>query len=351
MKKRGEHGAENTEEKKKISKGTKALLIIACVIVALAVLMLCAVLIMSKMGENALTDSGKDIDVSDNADMLENGEILYKGKYYRYNDKITTVLLMGIDDREKGEFEGEYGDGNQSDVNVLAILDPVNEKMTLLAISRDSMCEIDVLDNEGNYVGPARAQLAVAHSYGDGGERSCELTAQAVSGIMHGINIPAYGSIYIDGIIDLVDLVGGVEVTPKTSFGAFTEGKTVTLRGSLTESYIRHRAHTTEGNNERMQRQSQVMLELVHKALSSAKNDPMSIPDLYMGVRNNVTTNIGPTKMVYLAKSAVNMDFDGVIHTVPGESVLGEHNYAEYNINEEALFEMILELYYLPVSK
>lgn len=339
------------QKKKKMSKGTKVLLIIACVIVGIALLLVGTVLILSNIGERALTDDGSNVDVSDNADVLDNGTIRYKGKLYRYNDKVTTILLMGIDDKEKSEFEGKYGNANQSDVNVVAVLDPVNERMTLFAISRDAMCEIEVLDDAGNFVGPAKAQLAIAHSYGDGGELSCELTTHAVSGILHGISVPAYGSIYIDGIVDLVDLVGGVEVTSKMTYGPFVEGQKVLLQGKLTETYIRHRADTTEGNNERMQRENQVLLALVHTALSKAKHDPMSIPATYAGVKENVTTNITTSMMVYLAKSAITMDFDGTIHTVPGESVLGEHRYAEFNIDEEALFDMIIDIFYIPAEE
>lgn len=338
------------KDKKKMSKGTKALAVIACVIVGIAVLMAGTVLVLMKIGESSLTDDGSGIDVSDKADVLENGTIRYNGKLYRYNDQITTILLMGIDDQEKEEFDGVYGKNNQSDVNLLVVLDPVNEKMTLLAVSRDSMCEIKVLDEDGNYVGPAEAQLAVAYSYGDGAERSCELTCDAVSGILHGISIPAYGSIYMEGIAELVDLVGGVEITASDTFGPFVEGQRVTLQGDLTERYIRHRAHTTEGNNERMQRQNQVILALVHKALSSAKEDPFSIPELYRGVSDNVTTNINVSEMVYLAKTAISLDFNDEILKVPGESVLGEGNHAEYNIDEDALFDMIIDIFYLPAE-
>ncbi|MDO4815010.1 MAG: LCP family protein [Bacillota bacterium] len=338
------------KEKKKMSKGTKTLLIIACVILAVAVLMAGTVLVLMKIGQNALTDDGSNVDLSNKADVLENGMIRYNGKLYRYNDEVTTILLMGIDERAKTEFDGVYGDGNQSDVNVLLVMDPVNEKMTLLAISRDAMCELKVLDEEGNYLGPTTGQLALSYCYGDGAERSCELTCDAVSGILRGISVPAYGSIYMNGIADLVDLVGGVEITASKTFGSFVEGQKVTLKGDLTEKYIRPREHTTEGNNERMERQHQVLLALVNKALSSAKNDPFSIPELYRGVNENVTTNIDVSMMAYLAKTAVGLDFDNTIHNVEGESVLGEKNYAEFNIDEDALFDTIVELYYLPVE-
>jgi len=339
-----------TEGKKKMSRGTRVLLIIACTVLGVAVLMVGAVLVMNKLGERALTDDGADIDISDGADVLENGTVRYKGKLYRYNDSITTILLMGVDDREKTEFDGIYGANNQSDANLLVVLDPVNGKMTLVSISRDSMCDIKVLDKEGNFVGTNNTQLALAYSFGDGADVSCELTCDAVSGIFHGISIPAYGSIYIEGICDLVDLVGGVEVTPTENHGSFVAGQTVLLKGSLTESYIRYREHTTEGNNQRMARQNQVILALVHKGLSMAKNDPFSIPELYRSVSSNVTTNIDISKMVYLAKTAVSLDFDSEIHKVQGESVLGEENHAEYNIDEAALYDMIIDIFYIPVE-
>ena len=337
------------KEKKKMSKGTKTLLIIACVIVGLAILLAATVFIMMKIGEGHLTDDGSNVQIT-GSEMLENGTIRYKGRLYRYNDKVTTILLMGIDGVEKGTFDGKYGNENQSDVNVLAIFDDYNKKLSLVQISRDAMCEIEVLDEAGNYLGPANTQLALAYSYGDGEDFSCELSSHAVSNILHGINVPAYASIYMDGIYDLVDIIGGVEVTPYKSFGKFTEGQSITLKGSLTEQYIRPRAHTIEGNNERMQRQNQVLLGMVHEGLRSAKNDPMNIPNIYMGVKDNVTTNLSPTMMVYLAKLAINLNFDGKIQTVPGESTLGEDNHAEFNIDEDALTQMIVDLYYIPVD-
>ena len=35
---------------------------------------------------------------------------------------------------------------------------------------------------------------------------------------------------------------------------------------------------------------------------------------------------------------------------VAGESVLGEGNHAEFNVDETALFEMILSVFYVPVE-
>lgn len=337
-------------EKKKMNKGTKALLIIVCVLVGLALLLAATVFVLNAVGKSALTgdDTMQLPDTSaSNFESLDSGTIRRNGKLYRYNDEITCILLMGIDSYNKQE--GNYTP-HQSDVNVLAVIDPKNSKLTLLSISRDTLCQLDILDKDGNMTGTADAQLALAYSYGDSDEKSCELTTTAVSRIFYGLNIPAYGSIYMNGISDLVDIVGGVTVTPSDNFNGFAAGKQVELKGNLTERYIRFREYTVDGNNERMQRQNQVLMALVYKALNVAKSDPTSVLDIYSSVQENVTTNINTAMMVYLARQAVGLDFDGHILTVPGHSEMGDQDHAVFVIDKEAFLDQIIEIFYNPVE-
>lgn len=337
-------------KKKKMSKGTKVLLIIVCVLVGLALLLAATVFVLNAVGRSSLTgdDTMKLPDNSASSfETLGSGTIRRNGKLYRYNDEITCILLMGIDSYDKQE--GSYTP-HQSDVNVLAVIDPKNEKLTLLSVSRDTLCQLDVLDENGNLTGTAEAQLALAYNYGDSDDKSCELTTTAVSRIFYGLNIPAYASIYMNGISDLVDIVGGVTVTPSDNFNGFAAGKQVKLKGNLTERYIRFRDYSVDGNNKRMQRQNQVLMALVYKALSVAKSDPTSVLDIYSSVQDNVTTNINTAMMVYLARQAVNLQYDGQILTVPGHSEMGEQDHAVFVIDEEAFLDQIIEIFYNPVE-
>lgn len=331
-------------EKEKMSKGKKRLVIIASVLAGLALLMVMTVVILTAVGRNAMTDDGSSFDASTlGATSEDGGMIRYKGKLYKYNKDISSVLLIGVDDPDKeAAIHGVNENGSQSDVNVLAVLDPRNEKLTLISVSRDTMCDIEVLDAEGNSKGTANAQLALSYSYGDGAERSCELTTDAVSKIFYDLNIPAYGSIYMDGVADIVNTVGGITVT----YG----GKQMKLNGSNTKDFIQRRAGTIEGNNERMERQSQVIKALVQKIIYRTKSDPRSILDIYGIVKNNTTTNLDAAKMVYLARQAAKLGFAGDILNVPGHSELGKQNHAEYLIDEEAFFELILNTFYIPVK-
>ena len=327
--------------KKRMSRATRVLVIIVCVLLAIALLLVATVLVLSAIGRNALTDDdGMNIS-RDDVESLGSGTVRYNDRLYRYNTDIVTILLMGVD---------EHGNANQSDANILAVLDLRNKEMTLISISRDAMCTLDILDSAGEHVGTATAQLALAYAYGDGAERSCELTSAAVSRLFYDLPIPVYGSIYMQGIRQLVDSVGGVTVTPDTSIPGFAAGQPVTLTGQLTESYIRYRADSTEGNNQRMQRQKQVVLALMHKMLAQVKEDPASILALYNNVRRNTTTNINTAMMVYLAQQASGMHFSDDIVNVPGTSVMGEQRHAEYQVDSDALLELILSIFYEPVE-
>lgn len=45
---------------------------------------------------------------------------------------------------------------NQSDANILAVLDLRNKEMTLISVSRDAMCTLDILDSAGEHVARLR---------------------------------------------------------------------------------------------------------------------------------------------------------------------------------------------------
>lgn len=336
--------------KKRMSRGTRVLVIIVCVLLAITLILVGTVLILSAVGRSALTnDDGMNI-ARDDVEALGSGTVRYDGQLYRYNTDIVTILLMGVDEQVKQDANGIYGNANQSDVNILAVLDLRNKEMTLISVSRDAMCTLDILDSAGEHVGTATAQLALAYAYGDGAERSCELTSAAVSRLFYDLPIPVYGSIYMQGIRQLVDSVGGVTVTPDASFRGFAAGQAVTLTGQRTEDYIRYRADSTEGNNQRMQRQKQVVLALVNKMLAQVREDPASVLVIYNNIRRNTTTNINTAMMVYLAQQASGMHFSGDIVNVPGTSVMGAQRHAEYQVDQDALLRMILNIFYEPVD-
>ena len=344
--------AEHAEGRKapRMSKGTRILRNIVIVIVAIALLLGAAVFVLDHFGRSKLTDSGQSMTVIEDAELDNAGRVRYKGKLYEYKKDVTTILLMGVDSRSKEASGGEFGGSNQSDMNVLAVLDPETRQITLIGISRDSMVEMEVLDAQGNSSGTTRAQLALSYSYGDGGDVSCGLTRDAVSGLFYDLPIHAYASIYLNGVADLVGQIGGVTVTALDTFGPFREGETVTLTSDNTERYIRYRDHTVDGNNQRMERQKQVLMAMAKTMLSRIKEKPISALTIYNAVQRNVTSDLNTGSILYLARTAAGMHMNESVLKVQGESVLGEGNHAEYYVDETALYEMILSVFYKPVE-
>ena len=329
----------------KKSKGSKALVIIVCVLVGLAVLLGGTVGVLALLGRSSLRGNGDDMSLPDS----EAGVVKYNGKSYRYNEDMVCVLLMGIDGDKPSGSSG-FGNANQSDVNMLAALDLKNNKITLISISRDSMCVMDVLDENGENSGTTTAQLALAHSFGDGGAVSCELVQSAVSRLFYDLPISAYASIYMDGVLKLINQLGGVTITINEPVLGYAQSQQVTLYGQSAESFLRYREHTVDGNNGRMQRQRQVMLALMQTALNKVRENPASIVELYNSVSSYVTTDIGISEMTYLATQAGGMQFDGDIRNVEGESVLGNYDHAEYIVDKNALYELVLDVFYEEIA-
>ena len=111
---------------------------------------------------------------------LEGYTIRRGGKLYRQKENVTTLLFLGVDrTSEYEENETEYRTDAHADVLMLAVMDVDAKRTSFLAISRDTMCEFDTYDSDGNYTGVGYGQIALSFRYGDGKKESCRLTGKA----------------------------------------------------------------------------------------------------------------------------------------------------------------------------
>ena len=84
--------------------------------------------------------------------------------------------------------------------------------------------------------------------------------------------------------------------------------------------------------------------------LSRVREKPISALTIYDAVKRNVTTDLNTGSILYLARTAAGMNMNESVLKVQGESVLGEGNHAEFNVDETALYELILSVFYKPVE-
>lgn len=273
--------------------------------------------------------------------------VSYGDKLYVPKRNMMTILVIGVDQDSPDSVESvEYRTDARADALLLGILDFDQRKLSFLTISRDSMCEYATYDKNGTYTGRGYGQLALSYRYGADAAQSCEITCQAVSDLMSGIPIDAYGALYLQGIGIINDSVGGITLPCLETFDEFTEGEEVTLNGEQAYRYLRTRELTEVGNIKRMERQKQYLKALMQKCISTAKTDISSVLRVYNAASDYTVTNLDTSRILYLATSVMDFDIDSQINSIPGTIAIGESGFVEYTIDEQALTEMILSLYY-----
>lgn len=282
----------------------------------------------------------------------EDGVVIrYQDKYYRYNDEITNILLIGVD----GDSPKKDQDPHQSDLLVLAALDRANNKITLLNIPRDTMCDMEVPDEDGNVTGTVNLQIALSYAYGSTIGESAELCKNAVSSVLCGLPIHGYGAFYLDGIPALNDALGGVTVTilDDYAFADMPAGKEMTLNGEQAARYMRSRlSDRVDGSLLRLARQKQYMLAMINQAKTMLKGQPGQIVPLYRTLEEYILTDLSIGSISYLASIALPMDFSGEVITLDGEMIMSEDGvYAEYHLNQNALYETILSVFYTKIER
>ena len=336
---------------------------IVLILFLLVLLLIIGFLTMKILGQNAMLakeDKATGMTALEDEEVLveEEGTVVtYKGQKYVYNENITSILCMGVDkDNISGGTE-TIGTAGQADMLMLAILDVESGNVNLWNISRDSMTDVDIYNVEGEYVRTEELQACLAFAYGDGKYSSCENVVKSVSRLLYGVPIQSYAVIDLDAIRPLNDAVGGVEVTIHEGDilpPRFKPGTTVLLQGDDVEAYVRSRRTEMPGepidsNNNRMSRQKQYMMNFIQKALQKTRED-LSVPVNLFSIAmkdDHMITNLTASKITYLTTIVSKVNFtEESFKTVPGEVVAGEE-HAEYHVDDESLYQMILDTFYL----
>lgn len=285
------------------------------------------------------------------------GYVRYEGDIYDYNSDIMTFLFMGIDKRDSVVQRQEEGvNGGQADALFLLVLNPHDQTISVIGLNRNTMTDIEVYDEDGNYLATREAQLAVQHGFGDGMEESCELQEKAVRKLMYDLPIHGYCAINVSAVPTINDAVGGVDVTVLEDMTQwdyrFTEGAQLHLEGEMAYTYIQRRdtGEFASADN-RLARQKQYLQAFLQKAIAHVKEDPTSVTDLYNAISPAMVTDITLDEVLYLAGTAAGYRFgEDSFYMLPGETVMGENGYEEFHVDEDGLYELIINVFYEKVE-
>ncbi|WP_446454278.1 LCP family glycopolymer transferase [Tuanshanicoccus yangjingiae] len=194
--------------------------------------------------------------------------------------KPISILLLGIDTGEFGRIEQ-----GRSDVIMVATLNPKTKQTTLVSIPRDSYTKIIGHDTEDK----------INHAYAFGGKAMAVNTVQALLDIP----IDYTFSINMQGFEDIVDAVGGITITPTSTFTQdgyeFNEGQPVQMNGAMALAYTRNRADA-EGDYGRQGRQRQLLQAIVQAALGM--NLVTKYQEILQTLNGNLSTDMPFDEMI-----------------------------------------------------
>ena len=280
------------------------------------------------------------------------GIVTYGGKQYKYNSKIRSYLFMGIDTDEPVQKKAKGIEGGQADALFLLVEDADAGKLSVIAIHRNTMTDIQECDENGNEIGNEIAQICLQHAYGDGERLSCQRQTEAVSNLFYGIPIKGYISLNMGGIGRLNDAVGGVEVEILNDLSAkdpaLVQGENVRLNAKQAYIYVRSRdTGEFDSATERMRRQKQYLSAFIPAARQKAGTAAGAM-SIYSKAEDYLFTNV---EYARLAEELADLEYDPEkdMYEIPGEVRMGEE-YEEFYTDETGFYEMVLDIFYQEVS-
>ncbi len=328
------------------------------IMLVIMILVLGVVVFMAVNGGNANGGTSYD-DADASADGLEKwqeGVISYGGKNYIYNQDIKAYLIMGIDKDGEVEEVTNYTKGGQSDAMFLLVADASTQTMSVVSIHRNTMTRIEICSMFGDSLGYKTAQICLQHAYGDGKNLSCVRAADAVSYLFYNLPINGYLAMNMDGMPIMNDAVGGVEVTVlqdltnKSKGVSLKKGETKTLTGDEAYVYLRTRdVEEFDSASDRLKRQEQYITAYMKKLETIASSNPSAAVKIYESLEDYVVSSIDFASLVSEV-SAYSFDASTDMYSIPGEVKMGEE-YEEFYIDEDAFYEMILDIFYVEVTE
>lgn len=319
----------------------KKTLIIIAVILLFVLSVISGYFIVLKIGEKRLRDK-----LSYTDDTLLSGEAYgdeadayYGGKEYYYNQDLINILCIGVDKNNSADTSG-----HQADAIYLVSADVKNKKTNIIAISRNTLTDIDIYDMNGEFLASDYKQICLSYAFGSDDKESSLLTQKAVSRLLYNVQINGYYTIFIDSIGEIVDSVGGVTVTVPDDMtkanSKWKKGAKVKITGENAAKYLIYRQ---DNSDVRLKRQKQFVSSFISSAKSAVKKD-LTLPlDMYNKLAKNTVTDVNAASAVYLASEIIKTEFE--VLSLPGK-VGFDGTYETFEVNETELYEMVLDVFY-----
>ena len=278
-------------------------------------------------------------------------DIVYQGRSYRYNNRVTAVLCVGVDSQGALGATAQYTTAPRADSIALAVLDELNRKTTIIALNRDTMTGIHRYTLNGRDRGVFTDHLGYAFTYGDGGAASCENLCRAVSDLLGGIPINDYVVVNLSSLPVLSEAVGPVEVTvPNDDLAdlGYAAGQTVTIDGANVEQFVRTRDIAEDFSNAgRMERQRAYVNGAMGQFRALLDRNPSELWRRVEQAEGGVLTSITRSRYLDMARALLNTTYEDSDYWIPGGEQVAAEDYDEFYPDGDALRAKVIEVFYM----
>lgn len=197
------------------------------------------------------------------------------------------VMISGID------VYGSISNNSRSDVNILAVVNPVDKKMVLVSIPRD-------------YYVPFTCNGGIKDKLTHTGIRGVDCTMNTV-GQLFGIEVDFYARVNFSSLINVVNAVGGVTVYNDAAFSAgkynFPAGENY-LDGEKALVFVRDRYHQADGDSGRGRNQVKVLTAIINKMISPSLITNFN--SILGSLEGSFQTNLSSSQINSLVKMQLN---------------------------------------------
>jgi anionic cell wall polymer biosynthesis LytR-Cps2A-Psr (LCP) family protein len=298
------------------------------------------------IGLVATYHKGKSTKVNKDSDYRH---ISYHGKSYKYNTSIISILLLGIDKTEKNpETENELG---QSDAMGLLVFDRAKKQVKLISIPRDSITSIEKTDFDGESLGWEKDHINLAYAYGTDEKSGCMKAMRAVSKMMMDIPIARYGSMDLDSLKLLQDIVGTLQVkVPNDSLAkvnGMKKGDVVKITKENVETFVRTRDTDKDYSAQDRLARQQAYYEAFYAKIKSMLEDDFeeTVTKLY-GFVSRIVTNVSYQDIVTFGNMMLEYKYTSdQNYVLPGKNGK-DGDYDAYYLDQSSLKDMIVKIYY-----
>lgn len=210
-------------------------------------------------------------------------------KEFSITEDTFSVYLSGID------VYGAIETNSRSDVNIIATVNPETRQILLTTTPRDFYVPIPGVSNG------QKDKLTHAGIYGVD-------ASMAALESLYETEIPFYARINFTSLIDIVDVLGGVDVYSEyeftTSYGSYVKQGMNHFNGKQALEFARERKNVPGGDNQRGKNQQAVIVAMIKKMISPAILTKAS--GIIDSVSGNVETNMSQDHIQSLIKMQLN---------------------------------------------